>query len=144
MDDGEHPPVPEGLQHRKTRVEREEAVEIDSRVLLPAGPRRAGADAGRRGPADGDAGSGTVVVGIGKRHDHVQAVDGAALKDGDQLASAARGAGRERGPGEKGRCEAETDQCERAVLQEHSSGFMSLPAPPALQSELCNLNSAMS
>src|SRR5687767_9399556 len=100
MDDGEHPAIPERLQHGKTRVQREEAVEIDRRVLLPGGGRLPEADAGRPGPADGDAGAGAVVLRIRKRYNHVQAVDGAALKDSDELPQTAPSGG-EGGPGEK-------------------------------------------
>src|SRR6266404_814619 len=102
--------IPQRLQRGETRIEAEETVEIECAVRA----------AGR--PADGDSRPGPVVVGLTVRHDDAQAVDRAALEDGDELCRAPGRAGGERRACEKRRREAEADQRERAVLQEDPSG----------------------
>src|SRR5439155_3077724 len=106
----ELPGIPEGLQHTEPRVEPEEAIEVDGGVIA------------RARPGDRDAWPRAVVLLVAEGHDDVEAVDGAALKDRDQLARAHRSALRERGAGEKRRRNPEADQCERSVFQKNTSG----------------------
>ena len=99
VNDGELPRVPERLQRREARIESEEAVEIDRGVVAGAGPR------------DRDARPRPVVFAFAERYDDAQAVDGAALKDRDELLGAAGGP-RERCPREERRREPEADKRE--------------------------------
>ncbi len=70
---------------------------------------------------DGDARTRPVVLGVAERHDDAEAVHGASLKNRDQLLRPPGAALREGCPRQKRRREADTDQSECAVLQEHSS-----------------------
>jgi hypothetical protein len=88
-------------------METEEAVEID-RAL------------GGSRPGNGNARARGVIVALAEGDDHVEAVDRAALEDGDQdPASRRRGLD---GPREKSGREAETQQGKSAVLHEDASG----------------------
>ena len=84
FDNRQVPLVEERLQRRKRRMQAEEAIEIDGRIL---------ALVARRWPArDGD-GRAQIVVGLlAVRHHDVQAVGGAALENGHQDLLARRGA----------------------------------------------------
>src|SRR6185437_3411980 len=72
-------------------------------------------------PRHGDAGPRGVVLALAEWHDHVQAVDGAALEDRDQHL-APRRAGRLDGSREERGRESEADEREAAALEEHASG----------------------
>ncbi len=72
VDDRQLPRVVERLERRQPRMHAEEPVEIERRI------RR------RAGPCDRDARPRRVVVALAERHDHVQAVDRAALEDRHQ------------------------------------------------------------
>ena len=111
--------VPERLERLQPRVESEEAVEIDRGVFADARP------------GDRDARPRAVVLGFAERHDHAQAVHGAALKDRDELLARARPSLRERRAREERRREPEAHQRERAVLQEDSV-VKSWLSPPAV------------
>ena len=110
VDDRELPRLPERFQRLQPRVETEEAVEIERRAVA------------RAGTSDRDARASSVVLALAERHDDAEAVDGAALKDRDQLLRAAVPARGERRPRQKGWREPERDECERAVLQKYASG----------------------
>ncbi len=108
VDDGERPVVPERLERRHRRVQAEEAVEVDRRAHRVA----AGTwNRNRRTQA--------VVVGVAVRDDHVEAVHGAALEDGDEQLAPGAGGGR-RAAEERGG-EAEREHRHRAGLEEQSS-----------------------
>ncbi len=86
----------------------EEAVEIDGGIGAASRPLNRERRARR------------VVVALAERHDHVQAVHGAALEDRDEDALP-RAAGCRRGAREKLRREPEADEREPPVLQEDPS-----------------------
>ncbi len=100
--------VPERLQRRHAGMKTEEPVEIDGRPLGTAGPRHR------------NRGTDTVVLGFAVGHDHVQSVDRAALKDGDQ--QLAPRAGRFDRPRQKRRREAERHHRHAARFEEDASG----------------------
>src|SRR5439155_4381174 len=102
--------VPQRLQRLQPRVEAEESVEIDCRAVT------------RSGTSDGDARPRAVVLAFAEWHDDVEAIDGTALKDRNQLFRAAARAGGERGSRQERRREAERHERERALFQEDSSG----------------------
>src|ERR1700681_3112517 len=104
MHDGKLMRIPEPLERLEPRGEAEEDIEIDDGVVAGAWAR------------DGDARPRLVVVGFSERHDDVQAVDGSALKNRDELFGAPRLSLRERGSHQERRGEAEADERERAVL----------------------------
>ena len=89
-------------------MESEEAVEVENRIRT-ASRRR---DRQRR--------TRRIVVALTKRHDHVQAVDGAALKNRDQRLAAALFALASRASDERRR-ETETDERESTVLQKDAA-----------------------
>ena len=122
MDDGQLPRVPERLERLQPGIESKEAVEIE----------RARRSVRRPGRCDRDARPRAVILLVAERHDHVEAVDRAALKDGDEpLRPRGRARGKRRARQERGR-KPEADQRERAVLQEDSSRSHGV-----LQSEIC-------
>ena len=91
-------------------MEAEEAVEIDARRR-----RRRPAARSRCRPR-------AVVVGLAERHDHVQAVDGAALEDRDEQLRPAGGAGRAAVRARNDGAKPRLTQRERAVLSERRVG----------------------
>src|SRR5262249_24575622 len=109
VDDRKLPRVPQRLQRLQPWIEPEKAVEIERRSVA------------RAGPSDRDARASPVVLALAERHDDAEAVDGAALEDGNQLFRAAALAGRERGPSEKRRREPERHEGAGAVFQEYAS-----------------------
>ena len=112
MDDRQRALVPEWLERTKPRVEAEEAVEIDCGD---------GGIAVRAGPRNRDARARAVVLAVAERHDDAQAVDGAALKDRDELPGAPAAALCVRRARQERRREAQADQRERAVLEKDSA-----------------------
>ena len=107
MHDRELPGVVERLERREPRVHPEEAVEIERRFGRGSGPR------------DRDARPRRVVVALAEWHDHVEAVDGAALEDRHE--DFAPWGGFSDGAREKLRREAQAHERQPAVLQEYSS-----------------------
>ena len=105
--DGELAALEVRLERRHARMQPEEPVEIDGTVLLVRFLNR-------------DRRTRAVVGLLAERHDHVQAVDGAALKDGDEhfLARLRRFGGAR----DEGGREPETHEREAAVLEENASG----------------------
>ena len=108
MDDRKPSSVVQGFERCKPRVQPEEAVEIESGIRAGAGRRYR------------DARTGPVVRVLSERHDHVQPVDRAALKDGHQDL-APRGVRRRHGPRKERRREAEADERQAAILEEDAS-----------------------
>src|SRR5207253_6508090 len=109
VDDGELPRVPEPLQWLQPRIEAEEAIEIHRSVLAGVRPRNR------------DARPRAVVLRFAERHDDAEAVDRAALEDGNQLLRAARATRGKRRAREKRRREPEADESERTVFEEDTS-----------------------
>src|SRR5262249_58717670 len=97
-------------------IRTQEPGEID-RGLVTAAGRRYGNGRPRPG-----------VLPLAERNDDAEAVDGAALEDGDQLFRAAALARRERSAGGKRRRGAEADAREGALFEGHTS---CLPGPIA-------------
>jgi hypothetical protein len=108
MDDGQLMCVEESLQRREARMHPEEAVEIVRGVSTGSRPR------------DRDARPRGVIRFVAERDDHVESVDGAPLKHRDEHAASRRRRGHR--AREELRREAEADERQSAVLQEHSSG----------------------
>jgi hypothetical protein len=109
VDDRERAVVPEALQRLQSRVQTEEAVEIDRAVLGIARFRNR------------DAGARAIVVRFAERHDDVEAVDRAALENRDQPLGADRPVRRKRSAREECRREAEAHERERSMFQENAT-----------------------
>ena len=100
--------IPEPLERRQTRVEPEEAVEIDRAIL-------------RGGRADGNRRPRASVLVIAERDHEAEGVYSAPLEDRDESFRPRRACRPHRAPQKRG-CKPEADECERSVLQEDSSG----------------------
>ena len=110
MNDRQVAAIPKWLERAETRVEAEEAVEIERASL-------SGVGAGNR-----DARAGAIVLGLAARDDHTKAIYRATLKDSDEPPRPARVAGGEGRPPQKRGSKPEADQREGAVLQKDSPG----------------------
>ena len=89
------------------------------RGCRPKKPSRSIAPSGSFGPRNRDRRAVLVVRALAKWHDHVESVDGAALKDRDEdLLPRLGGLS---GPGDERRREAEADERQAAVLEEDAS-----------------------
>ena len=113
LDDGQALRVVKRLERRERRVQSEKAVEVNRRARSGAGFGPGGA-----GPGNGDGRAQAVIVGLAVRNDHVEAVNRAALKDGDQQL-APRADGRRRAA-EKRRREAKGQHSHLARFEEDS------------------------
>src|SRR5262249_44354725 len=71
-------------------------------------------------------------------NDHAEAIDGAALEDGDEPPGARGGSRGERRPRQKRRREPETHQRERAVFQKYSSRNHDNPRSAEASRYLCS------
>ena len=109
MDDCQLVPFPQRLERLQAWVEPEEAVEVDRCGL------------GRSRTRNRDARPRPVVLALAERHDDAQAVDRAALKDGDEHLAAGGSALREGRAREKRGRETETDEGEGPVFQEDAT-----------------------
>src|SRR5262245_7412053 len=108
MNDRHLPRFEQRLERREARVQPEEPVQVDGCVRRSAWSR------------DGQRGSRLVVRALAVRHDHVEAIDGAALKDGDQDLSPSVGSG-DRACQERW-SKSEADESESAVFEKDASG----------------------
>src|SRR3954447_26022969 len=100
--------VEQRLQWRESRMQSEEAIEIDGGPLRPAGS----GDRERRPRR--------VIGAFAERDDHVQPVDRAALKDGDEHAAPRVGSGD--GSRQKRGSKFQADERQPAILQKDASG----------------------